>query len=112
MINIQMSIHGHDATPYHNTKIVSPCGEWEVGFHEVYAINGRSTHTGWFEWVGGDNLDDEITGGLIFEIHANRPYLLELVDYDGVFSLPQPVAGLLIQAGVFVSSCFIDGDEE
>ena len=106
-----MILYGHDATPYDDTKITSPCGEWEVGFHAIGNVD-RTIHTGWFEWVGGDNSDEEITGELIFEIHPDRPYLLELVDYDGVFALPQPVAAMLIQHGVFVSSNYIDGEDE
>jgi hypothetical protein len=72
----------------------------------------NNIHTGWFEWVGGDNSDEEIGGELIFEIHPDRPYLLELIDYDGVFALPQQVAAMLIQHGVFVSSNYIDGEDE
>lgn len=106
-----MNIYGHDATPYNDTKITSPCGEWEVGFH-AFNHDGRDVHMGWFEWVGGDNSDPECAGELIFEIHPDRAYLLELVDYDGVFALPQQVAAMLIQAGVFVSSDCIDGEDE
>lgn len=105
-----MNIYGHDATPYNGTKITSPCGEWEVGFHGF--IDNLYYHKGWFEWVGGDNSDPECAGELIFKIHPDRAYLLELVDYDGVFALPQQVAAMLISHGVFVSSDCIDGEDE
>ena len=108
-----MKLYGHDITPYDDNKITSPCGEWEVGFHilDLAAVDNQ-VHTGWFEWVGGDNSDPECAGELIFEIHPDRAYLLELVDYDGVFALPQQVAAMLIQHGVFVSSDYIDGEDE
>ena len=59
--------------------------EWDI------RINTEE-QCGYFEWVGGTNEDDEITGGLWFEGKV-------LVDYDGEFSLPDAVLNALISNG-------------
>lgn len=71
-------------------------GDFEVGIRP-------SRRTGWFEWVGGDNEDDEVTGGLWFH---EEDGCLELEDYDGVFALPKEVKDILRDAGVAVNEEF------
>ena len=93
---------------HNNTRYTSADGEWQIGFG--FTTASAEYHTGWFEWIGGDNSDDAITGELIFDKGDNGR--LELVDYDGVFALPQPIAALLIEHDVIVGSEFIDGEDE
>jgi hypothetical protein len=47
---------------------------------------------GYFEWVGGTNEDEECAGGLWFDG-------MVLIDYDGVFALPEIVKIALTSAG-------------
>ena len=62
---------------------------------------------GYFEWVGGDNEDQECTGGLWFD--RNDAGLLRLIDFDGVTFLPSIVEEALKDALVDMSDMTISG---
>lgn len=65
---------------------------------------------GCFEWVGGDNEDEEIAGGLWFSKETETPELT-LMDFDGVYVLPKIVSTMLRDAGIQVGAEF-DTDGE
>lgn len=61
---------------------------------------------GYFEH---NELGDEKAGGLWFErvsYENERGYVIDLVDYDGVFALPTQVATALRQHGYHVDEVF------
>lgn len=59
---------------------------------------------GYFEWVGGTNMDEECTGGLWFDRLVGGA--LALTDYDGVATLPNEVRHGLTQKDIVVSEEF------
>lgn len=66
---------------------------YTIGFH-----SGIAEFKGWFE----RNADG--TGGeLLFDLNEGK---LELVDYDGVYSLPLPVLDFLRQSGINADRTF------
>jgi len=66
-------------------QILSPNDDWEI-------VVDTETERGYFEWVGGTNEDEECAGMLLFDGEY-------LVDYDGVFELPEIVKITLVSAG-------------
>lgn len=59
---------------------------------------------GYFEH---DELGDECGGGLWFETHSSSTsgdagLVMELIDYDGVYSLPKSVAKGLVENGYYL----------